>query len=196
MIEVPLSRLKMLLSSTLLASLACGGGMDHSSFTVEPDAPVVAAGEQIHLSVRPNLDLAGEVEWEILEPYGGGLLRSQGPTVTYVAPEAAGTYHLVLRAPRLDGRPLKQTIAVRVVGSSTLEPGNVRVPPGGSVAFTAHFRGLAKGAVRWSVQEPGGGELTEEGRYTAPNQRGTYHVTATSTVDPTVSAQATVVVEN
>lgn len=181
---------------TLLSALGCGGGQNNASFSVEPEAPVVGAGEQLQISAQPNLDLAGDVEWEVQEMYGGGLLRSTGPTVTYVAPEAAGTYHLVLRAPRRDGRPLKQTVTVRVLGSSTVEPATVRLAPGGTVAFTAHFRGIAKGAVRWSIQENGGGEITEHGRYTAPDRRGTYHITATSTVDAAMSALATVTVDH
>ena len=113
-----------------------------------------------------------------------------------MAPEAAGVYHLVLRAPRQDGRALKQTITVQVLGSSTLEPDNPRLAPGGSVTFSARIKGLSKGTVRWSVQEPSGGWITEDGRYTAPDKAGSYHVSAVSTVDPSVSVQATVTVEN
>ena len=191
-----MSRLTYLLGSILVTTLACGGGQDSGSFTVEPEVPVVGVGEQVHISVRPNLDLGGEVEWEVEELYGGGLLRSQGPTITYVAPETAGTYHLMLRAPRRDGRMLKQRLAVQVVASSTIEPATARLAPGGMALFTAHIHGLAKGSVRWTVQEPGGGEITEEGRYTAPDRRGTYHIIGAAITDPSVNARATVVVEN
>lgn len=174
--------------------LACGGGERNGSFTLEPAAPVVGSGEQLVIAAQPMQDLGGDLEWEVQEPYGGGLLQSQGSTVTYVAPETAGTYHLILRAPRRDGRLLKQTVAVQVVGTSTLDPGACRLSPGGQTRFTAHMKGLPR-TVRWSVQEPGGGEITEGGEYTAPARPGTYHVSAASTVDPSVTAQATVVVE-
>ncbi len=187
---------KLLPGLALLALAGCGGGSSEASFIIEPDAPVVAAGDQVLLVAQPTADLGGEIQWEIQEAYGGGLLRTQGSSVTYVAPEAAGVYHLQLRAQRLDGRALKQTLTVKVVGISTIEPSNPRVAPGGTIAFTAHMRGLGKGGVRWSVQEAHGGEITEEGRYTAPGRAGSYHVVATSTVDPSVSAQATVLVEN
>ena len=194
-IEAHVSPLKCLLALSLLLTLACGGDPGNSNFTVEPQTPVVGVGEQVQIAAQPNVDLGGEMEWEVQEMYGGGLLRSQGASVTYVAPEAAGVYHLILRAPRQDGRALKQTVTVRVVGSSSLEPGNPRVAPGGAVSFTARIKGLSKGTVRWSVQEANGGSITEEGRYTAPDKPGTYHVTAVSSVDPSVAVQATVNVE-
>jgi hypothetical protein len=180
----------------LLALLACGGGADHATFAVEPETPVVAAGEQVQLTARTTVDLGGELEWEVQERYGGGLLHSQGPAVTYVAPDVAGLYHLILRAPRRDGRPLKQVLAIQVVGAFTLEPGHPRVAPGGVVAFTARLKGLPRGAVRWGIQEPGGGEISEEGRYTAPARPGIYHVTALYAADPSVYSQATVTVED
>jgi hypothetical protein len=186
--------MRWLTGLALLTVLDCGGGADHATFAVEPESPVVAAGEQVQLTARPIVDLGGDLEWEVQERYGGGLLHSQGPAVTYVAPDVAGTYHLILRAPRKDGRPLKQILAVQVVGSFTLEPGSARVAPGGGVTFTARLKGLPKGAVRWGVQEPGGGEITEEGRYTAPSRHGTYHVTAVFAADPSVYSQATVTV--
>ena len=191
-----MSRLTCLFGLTLLITLACGGDSGGSAFTVEPQTPVVGAGEQLQITAQPTVDLGGEMEWEVQELYGGGLLRSQGTTVIYVAPEAAGVYHLILRAPRRDGRSLKQLVTVQVLGSSTLEPDNPRLPPGGTVAFTFRIKGLAKGAVRWSVDEPNGGGFTEDGRYTAPGKTGVYHVTAVSTSDPTLKARTTVTVEN
>jgi hypothetical protein len=176
-------------------ALGCGAGPDSAPFTVEPEVPAVAVGDQLVLLARPNVDLSGDLEWEVQELYGGGLLNSQGPTITYLAPEAAGTYHLLLRAPRRDGRNLKQTIEVRVLATPSLEPGNPRVAPGGAVQFTAHMKGLPRNTARWSVEEGNGGEIGEDGRYLAPARTGTYHVLAVSTLDPTVSARGTVVVE-
>jgi hypothetical protein len=48
--------------------------------------------------------------------------------------------------------------------------------------------------VTWQVDETNGGEIGEDGRYLPPIKAGTYHVTAVSTLDPQVSARATVVV--
>lgn len=184
------------LSGLALASLlACGGGVDSSSVVVDPEPRAVAVGDQLPLAARPGAELAGELEWEVLEPYGGGLRNSVGENTVYFAPPAAGTYHLVLRGVRADGRRLRQEVAIRVLPIPSLEPAQVQVPPGGSVTFAAAMKGLPRNTVTWAVEEAEGGEITPDGQYQAPARRGTYHVTATSTLDPGAAARATVVVE-
>lgn len=177
----------------LIAAVAllagCGGGRDPRQLVVEPEAPAVIVGETLVLSARAQGDAAADPEWEVQEMYGGGLLNSQGPRVTYVPPEAAGTYHLVLRTP---GH--KQTVEVRVLPSPVLEPHSPRIPPGSSVTFRVRMRGLPRDAAVWTVEEAEGGEITADGRYTAPRRPGVYHVTATSAADPSASARATVTV--
>jgi hypothetical protein len=100
----------------------------------------------------------------------------------------------VLRAERNDGRRLKQTLEIRVLPLPQVDPPSAQVSQGGKVDFTASMKGLARSTVTWEVVEPGGGEISEEGRYQPPAKPGTYHVRAVSTLDPQVSAQATVVV--
>ena len=179
----------------LILALGCGGGTEVPTFTVEPETPVVMVGDQMQIVARPNVETSGDLEWEVQELYGGGLLRSQGEVVTYLAPEAAGTYHLILRAPRRNGRALKQTVEVRVLALTSVEPGNARLAPGAALVFRARMKGLPGNQVRWSVEEANGGDIGEDGRYVAPSRPGTYHVLAVSTVDPAASARATVVVE-
>ena len=128
------------------------------------------------------------------EPFGGGLRNSQGETTVYFPPEAAGLYHLVLRATRSDGRALKQTLEVRVLALASVDPANVQVSQEGTVSFTAVMKGLPRNTVNWEVEEAGGGEISENGRYQPPAKAGTFHVRAVSTFDPEVSARATVVV--
>jgi hypothetical protein len=185
-----------LLVSTLavLVLAHCGGGATGANFTIDPEPRTLAVGDQLTLTVRPMVDLSGDLAWEVEEPYGGGLRNSVGASTVYFAPEMAGTYHLTLRADRFDGRPLKQTLAILVLPVPSVAPASAQVPPGGSVAFTATMRGLPRNTVKWRVDEPGGGDIGEDGRYTAPSRPGTYHVTASSTFDPQTSAQATVVV--
>ena len=194
-VEVPLPHLNCFLSLTLLLTLACGGGSDSTPFVVEPQTPVVSAGERLQIAAQPTVDLGGEVEWEVQELYGGGLLKTQGPTVTYVAPDAAGTYHLTLRSHKLDGHSLKQTVTVQVVATSAIDPAHARVAPGAGIDFTVRMKGLTNGAMRWSIREPDGGTITETGHYTAPGRAGTFHLKATSVEDPSLTAQATVNVE-
>lgn len=182
---------------TLLLALApgCGGAQD-TGLSVEPEPRVVAVGDQLPLTAHPGMDLSGDLEWEVAEPYGGGLRNSQGLETVYFAPGAAGTYHLVLRALRNDGRRLKQTVEIRVLPLPTLDPSSVEAAPNETVSFAASMKGMGRNTVTWAVEEAGGGEISEDGRYRAPARPGTYHVIATSTLDPAVVARATVVVRD
>lgn len=172
----------------------CGGGASNASFNVEPEPRAITVGDRLALSIHPDGNLSGDAQWEVEEPYGGGLRNSQGDSTVYFAPEKAGTYHLTLRANRTDGRRMKETVAIQVLPIPTLEPASASVAPGGSVDFTANMKGLARNTVKWSVDEPNGGAISDEGHYQPPSRPGTYHVTATSTLAPDVSARATVVV--
>jgi hypothetical protein len=190
-----LSRVSLLSGLALACVLGCGGGQEGSSFDVQPEPRVVAVGDQLGLTASPNVDLAGDLEWEVEEPYGGGLRNTQGYSTVYYAPTGAGTFHLTLRGVRTDGKRVKQTLEIRVLPLATLEPSSVQVRPEGTVAFTATMKGLGHSSVTWKVEEPGGGECSDDGRYQAPSRPGTYHVDAISTLDPTVIARATVVVD-
>ena len=185
---------QVLTAAAAALALACGGGRDGGPLAIEPDPTTVMVGEHLPIQAHAAEDLGADVAWEVQELYGGGLLQSQGLRVTYVPPEAAGTYHLVVRATGRDGRVRKQVVEVRVLPSPSLEPASPRLQPGFSILFRARMRGLSRDTVTWSVAEADGGEITPEGRYTAPARPGLYHVTATSTVDPAASALATVTV--
>ena len=63
---------------------------------------------------------------------------------------------------------------------------------GGSRTFTATVRGSTETSVYWSVKEPLGGSITQDGVYTAPEAPGTYTVMATSRADVRASATARV----
>ena len=172
----------------------CGGGSSSASFNVDPDPAAVTVGDRLNLSAHPAAELTGDVEWELDDPYSGGLRNSQGNSTVYFAPEKAGTYHLTLRANGSDGRRMKETVVLQVLPVPSVDPASTAVAPGGGVDFSASMKGLARNTVKWSVDEPEGGMISETGHYQAPTRTGTYHVTATSTLDPTASARATVVV--
>ena len=76
----------------------------------------------------------------------------------------------------------------------SIAPGQASVAAGKTASFIASVTGTDNTAVTWSVQESGGGTISDSGDYTAPNAAGSYHVVATSAADPTRSATATVVV--
>ncbi len=184
-----------LLTALVLTTLGCSSGNPNEGLALNPALPVARVGESLLIAAQPLEELATEPEWEIQELHGGGFTQSRGFAITYVAPPAAGTYHLVARATRVDGSWLKQVVEVRVLADPRIEPATASLAPGGSRTLTARMRGLPRSTVTWSIEEPEGGTISPEGQYTAPSQPGTYHILATSTVDPTVSATATVRVE-
>jgi hypothetical protein len=64
---------------------------------------------------------------------------------------------------------------------------------GVTFSFTASVTGTAAATVTWSVAEgAAGGAISASGQYTAPPASGVYHITATSTADPTASATVAV----
>ena len=184
---------KLLLLMGLLPALACGGGRNDRPLLVEPATPSVRVGDTLVLTAAAD-DEAGDLDWEVQEAYGGGLLQSHGPRTTYVPPEAAGAYHLVLRSQAPGGHARKQVVEIRVLPDPVLEPAASHVPAAGTVQFRVHMKGLARDAATWSVEEADGGEITQDGRYTAPRRPGVYHVIATATGDPAASARTPVTV--
>ncbi len=184
-----------LVLALVLATFGCSSGNPDEGLLLNPPTPVARVGESLALSAQPLEELATEPEWEVQELHGGGFTHSRGFAITYVAPPAAGTYHLVARAARPDGTRMKQVVEVRVLADPRIEPVNPSLASGATRAFTARMRGLPRNTVTWTVEEAEGGTITPDGLYTAPAHTGTFHVTATSTLDPSVSVSATVRVE-
>jgi len=80
-------------------------------------------------------------------------------------------------------------------GSVNINPKNVTLTLGDNQTFGATITGSPGAGVTWAVAEPGGGTITAAGFYTAPGAPGTYHVVATSQLDPTQTAAATITVQ-
>ena len=81
-------------------------------------------------------------------------------------------------------KPAPVSVAVR------LSPSSAILDQGATRQFTATVTGSTNTAVTWSVQESGGGSITNEGLYTAPATTGAFHVIATSQADSTKTAIA------
>lgn len=73
-------------------------------------------------------------------------------------------------------------------------PAAADLGPFQTVTFAATAAGSAIAAVAWDVLEQGGGLVTSTGLYTAPAGEGTFRVRATSVLDASKSAVATVTV--
>lgn len=78
----------------------------------------------------------------------------------------------------------------------TITASTASVAGGGTSTFSATVSGATDQGVIWSVVEPNGGSITQEGVYTAPQTAGTYHVRATSVADPSKSGTITVTVSS
>lgn len=71
----------------------------------------------------------------------------------------------------------------------TISPEKAEMITGDTMQFTATVEGADDDWITWSAT---GGNINERGLYTAPNEPGTYTVTATSAKDPSASATAEV----
>jgi hypothetical protein len=129
-----------------------------------------------------------EVTWIVQEPVGGSITNAG----LYTAPATAGTFHVIAVS---QADPTKGAIAIATVvpTSVAVQPASEFLLGGGKRQFFAFTNaGEFNSLVTWSVLEPGGGTITTGGLYTAPNQLGTFHVVATSTVNPQVQGTATI----
>jgi len=88
------------------------------------------------------------------------------------------------------------TVTAQTAKQATLpvkiDPPEATLYVGESLTFTASVGADKNAAIRWSIQEPDGGRITDEGRYTAPRAIGIYHVVASSKTDPRAKSVATV----
>jgi uncharacterized protein (TIGR03382 family) len=83
-------------------------------------------------------------------------------------------------------------MVIRLYSAVSVSPTSASIETGKTQAFNATVDGAAKTAgVTWSVQETSGGTVSNSGVFTG-NAAGTYHVIATSILDKTKSAAATV----
>ena len=83
-------------------------------------------------------------------------------------------------------------MVVRLFSAVSVSPTTANVGTGKSQTFAATVDGAAKTAgVTWALQEKSGASVTDEGVFTS-TAAGTYHVVATSILDKTKTAAATV----
>jgi len=195
-----------------LATQNLGGGvsliLDCALSSLCPGGPT---GGGVHVAVAPSsamLSVNGQqqfaavvtgttntaVTWSV-EEAGGGTVSSSG---RYTAPATLGVYHVRATSQQDTAQFGRATVTVNQGASVTVSPNPASVTTLGSKSFSVSVSGLSNSAVTWTVDENHGdfvaGKVTTAGVYTAPSSPGTYHVRATSQVDPSVSNAATVTV--
>ena len=182
---------RLFIPLALAAFLAGCGSSAPEAVSLDPDAPAVQVGERLQMRATPNENLAAEPEWELLDYNGGGLLSTKGLSTTYLAPNHAGTFRLLIRARRSDGSTAKILREIHVLPLFKPEPATALLQAGQAQTFTVKVKGLESNDVIWRAEA---GAFSEGGNYIAPTEPGTYKLTATSAADPSVSATVTVIV--
>jgi hypothetical protein len=158
------------------------------AISVQPNAVSMTTGESITFKAQVSGTLNTAVVWSVQEGSGGQISGSGN----YTAPAGFGVFHVVATS---QADTTKTSVAVVNVGAVSVSviPSSDVLGPGGVRQFSASVASAIQQAVSWSVQEgAAGGSITGNGLYTAPNQVGNFHAIATSVVDPSKSATATV----
>lgn len=87
-------------------------------------------------------------------------------------------------------RPKQPPIPVSVM----VTPKIYSLQAGRNLGFNADVANASNKSVAWSVKEPNGGVIRDDGSYVAPMAPGVYHVVATSNADPAQADMATITV--
>jgi hypothetical protein len=131
------------------------------------------------------------VTWSVQEAAGGSITNAG----LYTAPSSAGTFHVVATSEADPSKSSVATVTVPAGGALQLNPSTLGLTPGQERQFYAIVNGFVVNDVNWTVVEgAAGGQISDQGVYTAPNTLGTFHITASSIGDPSNSATATAVV--
>ena len=134
------------------------------------------------------------VSWYVIEGQGGGTVSASG---LYVAPATVGTFHLAASSNADANKSAVATITVVPPAGPvavSIDPPSSSLAAGAAQQFNARVTGSGNAAVRWTVEETGGGTIDDSGAYLAPRAGGTFHVLATSVADSSKSAEATITV--
>jgi Galactose oxidase, central domain/Bacterial Ig-like domain (group 2) len=184
-----------------LFQLSCGSGSRAESNSQPSSSSISVKISPIAVSVPPgksqqfSATVTGtdnfSITWSITEGDAGGSISGTG---LYVAPAENGTFHVVATSQADSSKSATAEVLVEPV-SIEVTPSATTTGPGRSVPFKAVVSGTSDTTVTWNVLEgTTGGTISNAGVYTAPPMLGTYHVAATSVVDTSKSATATVTV--
>lgn len=181
----------------LIGALAACTDPNAGPVTVTPKSVTVKAGEKTTFSATIEDAKDPRVLWSVEGGDSRGTITSAG---VYTAPTEAGTYTVVATNAVDTSKKDTATVKVEAVEAPTVSvkvtPETATLEQGATVALAAEVTGTPVTAVSWSVE--GGdlhGTVTSSGVYTAPNQAGTFTVVATSVVDTTKTATATITVK-
>jgi len=167
--------------------------MHRVTVTLTPAEATVSAGDsaRFHAVVKGNPNHA--IRWSLNPPLG-----SIGDDGTYKAPltaEQGRTVTITARSAADTSKSANARVTLRAVLHVAVSPTETTATASQKVQFTASVTGSSNGAVRWSIS-PELGSIAADGSYSAPTSitsANTVTVTATSQVNPGLSASATVI---
>lgn len=164
------------------------------SVVISPKSTSVTAGGTVTFTATVMGLASSTVTWKLQEASGCGSVSASG---VYTAPAAAGTCHVVATSTADTSRSDVATVTVTAPLAITISPTTGAVDACKTLQLAATVTGGTDRAVVWSVAEGAtGGTVSGTGLYTAPSTAGTYHVVAAAHASSSVTARATVTVQD
>ncbi|MEM7735342.1 MAG: Ig-like domain-containing protein [Deinococcota bacterium] len=156
--------------------------------SISPQTPSIRAGETVQFSAT----VAGGNDNAIRWIASGGTITSNG---LYTALDIPGDYTVTAESVEDPTASASTTITVLPPPVTVrIAPRTATLLPGGTQTFTVEVGNTSDRSVTWQVDE-GNGSITPEGVYTAPQDAGSYVVTAVSNADTSVSDSVIVQVD-
>jgi hypothetical protein len=199
--ETIVQRMIWIVIAVFMIHLAgCGGGSGSGGnsnpitspvgLSVSPTPASVGVGDTQTFAAAVTGSTNTGVTWRVQEGTAGGAIDANG---NYTAPGKIGVYHVVAASQADPGKTV--TVPVTVHTLVSISPPATTLAIGATQTFTAAVAGSSNTGVTWSVQEgAAGGAIDANGRYTAPNTTGIYHVVGASQADGT-QGNATVTIQ-
>jgi len=156
---------------------------------LQPQDLVLATGQTQSFKAMVGGNINQGVNWSVLDT-GGGTIDSTG---LYTAPATISSQGVRYRvqAQSQANTGVTNVVYVTVKKPVYVTPTTLGINAGASAAFKAEVTGLSGTRVTWSASA---GTISSTGVFTAPATTGNVTITATSVVDATQSATATVTV--
>ncbi len=154
-----------------------------ATVTVARKLTVTPTEAQIGAATSQTFSVSGGEEpytWQVIGK--GSLDIESGNTVEYTAAKSTGNDKLVV----MDNKGVSAEVAITVNSTLLITPENAVLPPNGTKLFSVSG---GVGKTRFTVTD---GTIAQTGEYTAPQDLGTYTITATDEAENTATVQVSV----
>lgn len=176
----------------VLMSSGCGGNgqkiQQPTSARISPSSVTLAPGASQQFTAFLNGNTYPNLTWSVDGAPDAGTISSSG---RYFAPQSAGTY--TVRVVVTDNPSISATSSVTVTAGVVVQiTGPATIPPmtrRSTLDFDAQVTGATNTGVTWTASA---GTIDSGGKFKAPDEPGTYTITATSVENPQRSASTQV----